>query len=71
MYRIALLTKKFLKAQRIKAQQNLKTLVRNATSAMFQNKKVKREATFAIAEVAEVALLIALCPSLCLQRGRL
>ena len=60
MYRIALLPKKNLKAQQI-----LKTLVHNATSAMFQNKKLKRNTTFAIAEVAEVAInLIALCPPL-------
>ena len=31
---------------------------------MFQNKKLKRNATYAIAEVAEVALLITLCPPL-------
>ena len=44
----------------MKAQQTLKTLVRNATSAMFQNKKLKRNATSANAEGAEVAL----CPPL-------
>ena len=33
---------------------------------MFQNLKLKRKATSAIAEVAEVALLIALCPPLLL-----
>ena len=64
MYRAALLTEKNLKCSAIKAQQILKTLVRNATSAMFQSRKLKRNATFAIAEVAEVALLIALCPPL-------
>ena len=31
----------------------------NATSEMFQNKKLKRNATSAIAKVAKVALLIA------------
>ena len=36
----------------------LKTLVRSATSAMFQNKKLKRNAPSAIAEVAEVALCV-------------
>ena len=57
MYRIALLTeKKNWKCSAIKVQQILKTLVRNATSAMFQNKKLKRNTTSAIAEVAEVAL---------------
>ena len=45
----------------IKAQQILKTVVRNATSAMFQNKKLKRNATSAIAEVAEVALRASNC----------
>ena len=40
MYRIALLTeKKNLK-------QTLKTLVRNATSAMFQNKKINAQRNF-------------------------
>ena len=53
MYRIALLTEKTLKAQQI-----LNALFRNATSAMFQNKKLKRNATYAIAEVA-------LCASNC------
>ena len=68
MYRTALLTekKKNWKRSAIKAQQILKSLVRNPTSAMFQNKKLKRNATFAIAEVAEVALLIVLCPPLVL-----
>ena len=32
---------------------------------MFQNKKLKRNATYVIAEVAEVALLIALLIALC------
>ena len=45
----------------IKAQQNLKALFRNATSAMFQNKKLKRNATYAIAEVAEVVLCASNC----------
>ena len=40
----------------LKAQQILKTLVRNATFAMFQNKKLKHNSTFAIAVVAEVVL---------------
>ena len=35
MHGIALFTKKFLKAQAITVQEILKTLVRNATSAMF------------------------------------
>ena len=61
MYRIALLTeKKNLKPCAIKPQQILKTLLRNATSAKFQNKKLKRNATSAIAEFVEVAL----CPPL-------
>ena len=45
----------------IKAQQILKALFRNATSAMFQNKKLKRNATYAIAEVAEVVLCASNC----------
>ena len=45
----------------MKAQQILKALFRNATSAMFQNKKLKRNATYAIAEVAEVALCASNC----------
>ena len=67
MYRIALLTKKNfesatqLKRNPIKAQQILKALFRNATSAMFQSKKLKRNATYAIAEVAEVALCASKC----------
>ena len=62
MTRIALLTeKKFGKRCAIKAQQILKTLVRNVTSAMFQNKKLKRSATSAIAEVEEVALCASDC----------
>ena len=36
----------------MKAQQILKALFRNATSALFQNKKLKRNTTYAIAEVA-------------------
>ena len=51
MNRIALQTKKKLKAQEI-----LKTLVRLVTSTMFQNKTLTCKATSAIAEVAEVAL---------------
>ena len=35
MHGITLFTKKFLKAQAITVQEILKTLVRNATSAMF------------------------------------
>ena len=58
----------FWKRTAIKAQQVLKILVSNATSAMFQNKKLKRNATSAIAEIAEVArcssTVIALCPPL-------
>ena len=61
MHKIALLTeKKNWKPNATKAQQILKNLVRNAISALFQNKKLKRNATSAIAEVAEVAL----CPPL-------
>ena len=45
-----------LKRSAIKAHQILKTLVRNATFVMFENKKLKHNATSAIAEVAEVAL---------------
>ena len=59
MYRIGLLTEKKFESA---AQQILKTFVRNATSAMFQNKTLKRNATFGLAEVAEVVLLVALCP---------
>ena len=36
---------------------------------MFQNKNLKRNATSAIVEVAEVAPLIALCPSLPILQG--
>ena len=36
---------------------------------MFQNKKLKRNATSAIAEVTKVALLIVLCPSLQLAKS--
>ena len=62
MYRIALKTEeKNWKLSAIKAQQILKTLVRHATSTMFQNKKLKLNATFAIAEVAEVALWTSNC----------
>ena len=67
MYRIALLIEKnfesaaLLKRSAIKVQQILKALFRNATSAMFQNKKLKRNATSAIAEVAEVALCASNC----------
>ena len=65
MYRTALLTeKKNWKRSAIKPQQILKALFRNTTSAMFQNKKLKRNATSAIAEVAEVAL----CPPLVTTR---
>ena len=39
----------------------LNALFRNATSAMFQTKKLKRNATYAIAEVAEVALCASNC----------
>ena len=45
----------------MKAQQILKTLVRNAISALFKNKKLKRYATSAIAEVAEVVLCASNC----------
>ena len=45
----------------MKARQILKVLFRNATSAMFQNKKLKRNAISAIAEVAEVALCASNC----------
>ena len=48
MNRIALFSEKKLKAQ----SNNFKTLVRNATSTMFQAKKLKRNATSTIAEVA-------------------
>ena len=50
--------KKLWKRSATKTQQILKTLVRNATSAMFKNKKLNRNATSAIAEVA-------LCASNC------
>ena len=45
----------------MKAQQILKALFRNATSTMFQNKNLKRNATNAIAEVAEVTLCASNC----------
>ena len=54
MYGIVLLTEK----KKLKAQQILKALFRNATSAWFQNKKLKHNTTYAIAEVA-------LCDSNC------
>ena len=61
MYKIALLTKKIVEAQRNSSATNFKTLVRYATSAMFKNKKLKRSTTSAIAEVAEVALCASNC----------
>ena len=45
----------------IKAQQILKALFLNATFAIFQTKKLKRNATYAIAEVAKVALCASNC----------
>ena len=59
MYRIARLTEKNLKAQRNSAA-NFKTVVRNVTSALVQNKKWKRSTTFAIAEIALYASICAL-----------
>ena len=56
MYRITLKSEKKLKAQAIKAQQILKTLNRNVTSSLSQNKNLKCNATSAIAEIGEVAL---------------
>ena len=53
--------KKKWKRSAIKSQQMLKTVVRNATTAMFQNKKLKRNPTSAVAEVAEVALCASNC----------
>ena len=50
-----------MKAQPIKAQQILKTLVSSTTSATFQNKKLKRSATYAIADIAEVVLCASNC----------
>ena len=61
MYKIALLTEKKFKCSAIKAQQFLKTFVRNATFAIFENKKSKRNATSAIVDVAEVALCASNC----------
>ena len=58
MHRITLLIEK---KKKLKAQKILKALVRNATSAMFQNKKLKCNATSAIAEVVEVALCASNC----------
>ena len=49
---LVLLTEKNWNGCAIKVQQILKTLVRNATSAMFQNKKLKRNATSANATSA-------------------
>ena len=57
MYIIALLTEKMSEST-TKAQQVLKTLGRNSTSAKFQNKKLKRNATSTFADVA-------LCASNC------
>ena len=58
MYRIALLTEENLQSSaQFKAQQVSKTLVRNATSAMFQNTKKRN----AIAEIAEIALCTSNC----------
>ena len=54
MYRFVLINEKKESA----AQLSLKSLVCNAISAMFQNKKSKRNTTFAIGEVAEVALCV-------------
>ena len=54
MYTLVLLTEKHFESA---AQQILKTLIRNATYAIFQNKKLTRNATSVIAEVA-------LCPPL-------
>ena len=57
MYKIASLAeKKIWKHCAIKAQQILKTLVRNAASTMVQNKKLKRNATSAIALLIELCL---------------
>ena len=53
--------KKIWKRCAIKMQQILKTLVRYATSALFKNKKLKRNAISAIAEVVEVALCASNC----------
>ena len=61
MYRIVLLAAKKRKRSAIKAQQILKTLVRNATFTMFQNKKLKHNATSAFAEVAKVVLCSSTC----------
>ena len=62
MYKNALLTEKnFWKLIAIKAQKLLKTLVLNATSAMLHNKKLKRNATSAIAEVPKLALCASNC----------
>ena len=70
MYRIALLTekKKNWKRSAIKAQQISKTLIRNATSAMFQTTTIKRNASSTIAEAMEVAFCASNCalPTLCL-----
>ena len=58
MYRITLLTKKTKKLGKrstIKAQQIIKILVHNTTSAMFQNKKLKLDATSEITEVVKLA----------------
>ena len=67
VYNCSINRNNFSKRTAIKAQQVLKTLVSNATSAMFKNKKLKRK-TSAIAEIAEVArcasTVIALCPPL-------
>ena len=47
-----LIEKNFESAARLKRYQLQKLIVRNAASTMFQNKKLKRNATSAIAEVA-------------------
>ena len=69
MHRIALLTKKILKAQRNSSATNFK--VRNSTSAKFQNKKLKRNTTLQLQRLMKLrfVLLIALCPPLDITVG--
>ena len=67
MYRIAQLTeKKFWKRSAIKAQQILKTLIRNATYAIFQKKKKKRTQLPQLRRLRKFrfAFRIVLCPPL-------
>ena len=62
--------KKIWKRSAIKAQLILKTLDSHVTSTMFQDKKLKCNATSAIAEVAEVALCPPLHPTITIKPSK-